>query len=93
MTSHSHTFFYNNNAKFVDNQYVYNISLSNTFQFQTIDISSKMWPQPSRLLENALQIVGLHHDLHIKPNMLVELCETYLFPNVLMKGNYLTFTF
>lgn len=80
MTSHSHTFFYNDNAKFIDNQYVYHISLSNTFQFQTIDISSKMWPQPSKLLENALQIVGLQHDLRIKPNILVELCETYFFP-------------
>jgi hypothetical protein len=70
-------FFYNNKAKFVNNQY---ISLTDAFQFQAIDISSKTWPPPSKLLESALQIMGLHHDLHIKSSMLVELCETYIFP-------------
>jgi hypothetical protein len=73
-------FFTITKTNFVDNQYVNHISLTNTFQFQAINISSKTWLPPSKLLENALQIVGLHHDLHINSNMLMELCETYLFP-------------
>ncbi len=56
------------------NKIVFNKTTCPTFNFEAIDIHHHSCPTSYKLLNDPSKIVGLHITIHIKQNMLVELC-------------------
>jgi ribonuclease HIII len=56
------------------NKILYNKTTCPTFNFEGIDILHHSCPTSYKLLNDPSKIVGLHITIHIKQNMLVELC-------------------
>jgi hypothetical protein len=63
------------------NENVFTKTLGPTFIFKAMDINHQSCPPTYKLLNDLNKIVGLHSTIHIKGDMLVELCA----------NNYVTF--
>ncbi len=73
--------FYRNKLVQKHNENVFTKTLGPTFIFKAMDINHQSCPPTYKLLNDLNKIVGLHSTIHIKGDMLVELCA----------NNYVTF--